>query len=822
MLRAINTAGLSEIEKRVVKATYDDFDPPKAKHVESLVLLSADHDLLQFLDKRIISPQWNICFKSLILMHKILQEGNPRFFSELLEVPSILELPQQFDSFGDIEASIHAKFINFYAKYLTLKISSYRELNISIERFPTNQAKKWSKKLNNSQLIKTITILQTQFTAILKLSPKSSEEQQSPITISAMTLIIKDAFRLYSILTLLMMLVLEHYDSMNLVQTETILLATQKFILQNKKFRQWSNLLAKINFVQKQLLPDFDAIPETFLQLLEEHIISLGGNIENPTIIKQERIKREKMTGKNKNTKKSPKLNRAEHEDFEEETEEYFEEEENNIRTTTRKSPQVARQSNSRSNRQTQREENEIDEEIYEEQKTSRTEKTINRKTGNTQTTQQQLSSSASQPARRPQQINASAEYEARASRQPPPQQPQQQQLEYFDDAEENEFQSAPAKKQSLRNSSIETKSDQPQQRENQQKQPKPPTRHSSKQITPNNNNYQNNNYSEEDEDYEQHEHPQSSRAPPPRRSPPASSQPPPQPQRNSRAAPQRPLEPENDFFDGRADPIDANFNESAEDLLSMFAPPTPMGQSQSQSKSQSSASSRHSAPLTSRSRAAARAAIQSGLNSELNLFEDFDPTNLHPAEEEAINRQQQEINNSLAFFGTSATTTKSPIPANQIVNIPLTGGNRSKSNSSVPATPPPRYEQNLDLEEENIFEDLPTKQSTQQRQQRTNHQQPRAAQSSSSSRSPRVVDSAAEFSDPFSDLSSKNLAVKIDPKTFQPVIHRATSQTGGVRRTKAQAAADAAARVPRKKPVARADEDEDFYSEEENRDDYT
>ena len=34
MIRALNTAGLSDLEKRVVKATYDDDEPPKQKHVE--------------------------------------------------------------------------------------------------------------------------------------------------------------------------------------------------------------------------------------------------------------------------------------------------------------------------------------------------------------------------------------------------------------------------------------------------------------------------------------------------------------------------------------------------------------------------------------------------------------------------------------------------------------------------------------------------------------------------------------------------------------------------------------------------------------------
>ena len=79
MIRALNVAGLSEVEKRVVKATYDDDDPPKAKHVDALLLLSADHDLLPYIDRRLISVRWNVSCKSLILCHRLTLEGDERF-----------------------------------------------------------------------------------------------------------------------------------------------------------------------------------------------------------------------------------------------------------------------------------------------------------------------------------------------------------------------------------------------------------------------------------------------------------------------------------------------------------------------------------------------------------------------------------------------------------------------------------------------------------------------------------------------------------------------------------------------------------------------
>jgi hypothetical protein len=210
MIRAINTAGLSEVEKRVVKATYDDLDPPKAKHVEALILLSADHELLPFLDRRIVSPLWNVCLKSLVLLHRLSLEGDERLLSELQSFPTLLSLPQRFESTAEAPLlASHAVFIQRYAAYLQAKVASFAAVKISCERYsPATEGRKWASKLLPAQLARTLPRLQTQFDRLLQCQTDSEQAAGQAIVFAAISLLIKDAFRLYSVLTILMLTVI--------------------------------------------------------------------------------------------------------------------------------------------------------------------------------------------------------------------------------------------------------------------------------------------------------------------------------------------------------------------------------------------------------------------------------------------------------------------------------------------------------------------------------------------------------------------------------------------------------------------------------------
>ena len=263
-----------------------------------------------------VSPLWNVCLKCLSLVHKLSLEADERFLTELQSAPTLLTVPQQFDTSADPTATAHTRFIHAYAEYLQAKVRSYELLHVSCERQQPADSKRWVMKLKVTSLVKGLPLLQRQFDALLLVQPANSEDLNHPIPIACMTLTIKDAFRLYSVLTVMMLAVLERYESMTLPQTERMLRATHNFLSQNTKFRKWADKLCKNGFVDRKLLPKFDAvrssshtntrrteqsanrsradmphltshcvcvcvcvygqIPVTFLQLLEEHIVELG------------------------------------------------------------------------------------------------------------------------------------------------------------------------------------------------------------------------------------------------------------------------------------------------------------------------------------------------------------------------------------------------------------------------------------------------------------------------------------------------------------------------------------------------------------------
>ena len=228
----------------------------------ALILLSADHELLPFLDRRMVSPLWNVCLKCLSLVHKLSLEADERFLTELQSAPSLLSVPQQFDTTADPTATSHSRFIQSYAAYLVSKVRSFQLLHVSCERQQPADSKRWVMKLAVPTLVRGLPLLQRQFDALLLVQPANSSDLNHPIPIACMTLVIKDAFRLYSVLTVMMLAVLERYESMTLPQTERMLQATHKFLIQNAKFRKWADKLCKNGFVDRKLLPKFDAVSQ--------------------------------------------------------------------------------------------------------------------------------------------------------------------------------------------------------------------------------------------------------------------------------------------------------------------------------------------------------------------------------------------------------------------------------------------------------------------------------------------------------------------------------------------------------------------------------
>ncbi|KAJ1501697.1 hypothetical protein HMI55_003262, partial [Coelomomyces lativittatus] len=123
---------VTDLETAVVKATKRNSKAPKWKHVS--VLLNATwrrdisiSDIGFMLSQRLKDTSWSVVFKTLILIHLLMEQGsNDRLIGFLATQPTILNLAGFRDASGvRVEQS---KNIQRYAAYLEEKVHVYREL----------------------------------------------------------------------------------------------------------------------------------------------------------------------------------------------------------------------------------------------------------------------------------------------------------------------------------------------------------------------------------------------------------------------------------------------------------------------------------------------------------------------------------------------------------------------------------------------------------------------------------------------------------------------------------------------------------------------
>lgn len=180
-------------------------------------------------------------------------------------------------------AQDHQDFIAKYADYLAQKVYVYKLLGTSVERRPPTESKEWARKLGGFDLVKSLPAISQQFDKILVCTPYTHDAMQSQIPIAALSLLVKDAFRLYSTLTVLMLGVVDHYLELDANQTKLILSVCQAFRAQNQRFKKWTTALAELGFAHEKLFPELVPIPDALFELLQDHIRVKGGTVKTTT-----------------------------------------------------------------------------------------------------------------------------------------------------------------------------------------------------------------------------------------------------------------------------------------------------------------------------------------------------------------------------------------------------------------------------------------------------------------------------------------------------------------------------------------------------------
>jgi len=177
------------------------------------------------------------------------------------------------------------EFIRNYAEYLTERALSYRRLNYAVERVKLDSCKEWAKMLSPSDLVTNISSLCGQLHYLLRAQVPDVLTGSVPIFAASLTLLARDSIVLFSLLSLLFLILLDKLQHLSLTQAAAMVMACDRFREQNKILRTWSMNVQRC--IQAQIsFPNFstEGLPPTFAEILNVQVRQLESEKNLPEV----------------------------------------------------------------------------------------------------------------------------------------------------------------------------------------------------------------------------------------------------------------------------------------------------------------------------------------------------------------------------------------------------------------------------------------------------------------------------------------------------------------------------------------------------------
>ncbi|KAL1304112.1 hypothetical protein AAFC00_000544 [Neodothiora populina] len=256
-------------EKSVKGGTKIKAAPPKSKYVEHILL--ATHageagvaEIFRALKDRLRDSTWTIVFKSLIIIHLMIKEGEKDVTLSYLAQSPRSKLA--INTFTDVQTQ--GQNIRRYSDYLIARAQGFADTKVDYVRSGTSRMKNLPIEKG---LLRETECIQAQIKALVKCDLLDTEPENE-ISLTAFRLLTKDLLDLFAVMNEAVMNVLSHYFELSKVDAEHAIGIYKTFAKQTDQVVQYLSVARQYEHVTKLEIPKIKHAPTSLAASLQEYI----------------------------------------------------------------------------------------------------------------------------------------------------------------------------------------------------------------------------------------------------------------------------------------------------------------------------------------------------------------------------------------------------------------------------------------------------------------------------------------------------------------------------------------------------------------------
>ncbi|KAK6456688.1 ANTH domain-containing protein [Scheffersomyces xylosifermentans] len=278
---------MTTYEKIVKGATKIKVAAPKPKYIEPILMatstdLSLETDnfstVMKTLQSRLHDSAWSVVYKSLIVIHIMIREGDRDVTLKYLatRAPHMLNLSTSNISKNN-NFNTDVRFIVKYAKYLQTRVKQFEATGIDYVRDErsNNSTSQQGGRLRSLSvekgLLRESESVQKQIDSLLK-NNFMENEINNDIVLTAFRLLVNDLLALFQELNEGVINLLEHYFEMSKVDAERALKIYKKFVDQTKYVIDYLRVAKHLEYATRLHVPTIKHAPTALTSSLEEYL----------------------------------------------------------------------------------------------------------------------------------------------------------------------------------------------------------------------------------------------------------------------------------------------------------------------------------------------------------------------------------------------------------------------------------------------------------------------------------------------------------------------------------------------------------------------